>query len=69
MENTSNQSTLVSDTAHSTPFASNTLTTDDTPGLVQQVRGALSEDHDTLQSIPRLLHQSPSELVVTYVVG
>ena len=41
MENTSDQSTPVSDTAPSTPFANNTLTTDDIPGLVQQVRRAL----------------------------
>ena len=51
MENTSDQPTPVSDTVPSTPFANNTLTTDDIPGLVQQIRRALSEDHHTLQSI------------------
>ena len=70
MVNTSDQPTPVSDMVPSTHFTSNTLTTDDTPGLVQQVRQALSEDHHTLQSIPRLLDQSPtSELVVIYIVG
>ena len=70
LENTSDQPTLVSNTVPSTYFANNTLTTDDIPGLVQQVRRALSEDHHTLQSIPRPLYQSPtSELVVTYIVG
>ena len=70
MENTLEQPIPVSDMAPSTPFASNALTTDDTPGLIQQVRQALSEDHHTLQSIPQPLDQSPtSELVVTYIVG
>ena len=56
MENTSDQPTPVSDMVPSTHFASNTLTKDDTPGLVQQVRQALSEDHHTLQSIQRPLN-------------
>ena len=55
MENT------LDDTAPSTPFVNNTLTTDDR---------ALSEDHHTLKSIPRPLDQSlTSELFVTYIVG
>ena len=72
MENTADQSTPASDTTPSTSFANNTLTTDDIPGLVQQVHRALSEDHRTLQSIPWPLNQSlTSELyvVVTYIVG
>ena len=40
MEYTLDQPTSVSDTAPSTPFANNTQTTDDIPGLVQQVRQA-----------------------------
>ena len=70
MENSSDHPTPASDTMSSTPLANNTLTTDDIPGLVQQVRRALSEDHHTLQSIPQPLDQPPtSELVVTYIVG
>ena len=69
MENPSDHP-QASDTAPSTPFANNTLTTDDIPGQVQQVRRALSEDHHTLQSIPRPLnHSLTSELFVTYTVG
>ena len=65
MENTADQPTPASDTTPSTSFANNTLTTDDIPGLVQQVRRALSEDHHTLHSIPRQLDQSlTSELYV-----
>ena len=56
MENTSDQPTPASNTAPSTPFTNNTPTTDDIPGLLQQVRRALSEDHPT------------SELVVTYII-
>ena len=51
MENTLDQPNSASHTVPSTPFANNTLTTDDIPGLVQQVRPALSEDHHTLQNI------------------
>ena len=70
MENTLDQPTPASDTAPSTPVADNTLTADDIPCLVQQVRWALSEDHHTLQSISRPLDQSPtSELFITYIVG
>ena len=65
MENTADQPTPASDTTPSTSFANNTLTTDDIPRVVQQVRRALSEDHHTLQSIPRQLNQSlTSELYV-----
>ena len=70
MENTLDQPIPASDTVPSTPFANNTPTTDDIPGLVQQVRRAFLEDHHTLQSILRPLDQSPtSEVVVTYIVG
>ena len=72
MENTVDQPTPASDMTPSTSFANNTRTTDVIPGLVQQVRRALSEDHHTLQSIPRPLDQSlTSELyvLVTYIVG
>ena len=69
MENTLDQPTPASDMAPSTPFANNTLTTDDVPDLVQQVCRALSENN-TLHSIPLPLNQSPtSELFVTYIVG
>ena len=68
-KNTSDHPTPASDTAPSTPFANNTLTTDDIPGLVQQVRRPLSEDHHTLQSILWPLNQSlTNELFVTYIV-
>ena len=66
MENTSDQPTPASNMAPSTPFANNMLATDEAPGLVQQVRLALSENHHTLQNILWPLNQSPiSEQFVT----
>ena len=70
MENTSDQPTPASNTAPSTHFANNTLTTNDIPGLVQQVCQALSEDHHTLQSIPWPwpLDQSPTMSFLSHIL-
>ena len=60
-----------SDTVPSPPFTNNTLTTDDIPGLLQQVCRALLEDHHTLQSIRghSTSPQQVSYLSHTYIVG
>ena len=71
MEHTLDQPTTASDTTPSTPFTNDTLTTEDIPDLVQQVRGALSEDRHPLQlSLSHLTNpRQVSHLLHYYVVS